>query len=113
MQKQRLKGLPELLRHATVDGKIERICTDNEEIDQGNDEIQYIVANYQRPVHHILCHVEYGGNGQGYLHDQEYGDHDEQHQGSTVTVSQFLVLCFPILFEQFGALLARIPHGLK
>lgn len=81
-----LKCFAEGFAHAAVNGEIEWIGDDDEEVGAHYDHVQCVVAD-QLQLEHVLGHVHGRGDGQGDFDYQEDGDHHDQHERGRVGVA--------------------------
>ena len=81
-----LKSLPKRTRHAAVDGKVERVRYDDEEIGENNSHVEKAVRD-QFKVEHVLHYMDQCAQCQRYFHNEKNGDDDNQHEGGGVGVS--------------------------
>lgn len=67
VQEQILKGLPKLSRHAAINGEINRVTDNNEEISEQNSGVKQFV--FDDPyLYGVLQDVQQGGDGERDLH---------------------------------------------
>lgn len=106
--KQLLEGLPELTRHAAVDGEVDRVRDDDEEVGEEDERVGDVVVEDLADARRD--DVQHGDDGHRDLHQQEHAHHHHQHQGGAVGVAKPLALALAVLLEEALALHLRHPH---
>jgi hypothetical protein len=105
---QLLEGLPELARHSAVDGEVDRVRDDDEEVGEEDEHVGDVVVEDLGDARRD--DVQHGDDGHRDLHQQEHAHHHHQHQGGAVGVAQPLALALAVLLEEALALHLRHPH---
>jgi len=105
---QLLERFAELTRHAAVDGEVDRVRDDDEEVGEENEGVGELVV--EDLGHAGRDDVQHGDDGDRDLDQQKHGHHHDQHQRGAVGVAQPLALALAVLLEQPLALLLRDPH---
>lgn len=93
-----LEGLAELTRHAAVDGEVDGVADDDEEVGEEDEHVGYAVV--EELGADARDDVERRDDGQRDLHQQEDRHHHDQHQRRAVGVAQLPALALAVLLER-------------
>ena len=86
MEKELREGGAKLARHAAVDGEVDRVGENDEEVGDQYDGVQRVVV-HQAHRGDVLHDVEDGGDGEGNFEQEEHRDDHYEHDGGGVGVT--------------------------